>query len=379
VRIRDVSRGGADARLTYGDPARLIQVMDNLMSNAAKFSHKGSEILVSVRAHQDRWRISIRDFGEGIPEKAQPTIFDKFTQADSSDTRSKGGTGLGLSIVKLIVEHHKGQIAFVSKPGVGTEFFVDLPMVVEGEVQPIARRSDATAMPKDFSDSLPDLAVISAADGNADLIERLLEKGREAGFRVQTEEGKVTALQLARGRGVVGQSSALSWAGAQERVLMEELMLREQMHNSDVAVIELIKSARGKQDTTLDAIAAGNLVRDWLADCSAELNGAAAPGAVVTIGAEDGLRDWMTDNGFVAAKDRGEAMAKLQDNQPDLIGQFGAGHGAGTFALFPLQNGKMPQGWPVLLIVVRTAAAKGGRGVVSKFSSGGGGRGRRRA
>jgi len=112
-----------------GDRDRLMQVMSNLMSNAAKFSDKGAAIEISLTRLGDRLRVAVKDSGRGIPEAAQATIFEKFTQADSSDRRRTGGTGLGLNIVKSMVEAHGGQIAFDSKEGVGTTFYFDLSVL----------------------------------------------------------------------------------------------------------------------------------------------------------------------------------------------------------------------------------------------------------
>jgi signal transduction histidine kinase len=75
------------------------------------------------------FRITVADHGTGIPEDFRGKIFQKFWQADSSDTRKQGGTGLGLAITKAIVEHHGGSISFESEVGRGTRFHVDLPIV----------------------------------------------------------------------------------------------------------------------------------------------------------------------------------------------------------------------------------------------------------
>ena len=109
------------------DPDRLMQVMSNLLSNAAKFSPEGDTVELHIAHHHDALRISIIDHGPGIPVEFQPKLFDKFTQADSTDTRKVGGTGLGLSITKAVVEKHGGHIEFASTHDVGTIFSVDLP------------------------------------------------------------------------------------------------------------------------------------------------------------------------------------------------------------------------------------------------------------
>ena len=113
--------------IVEGDEGRLMQVLSNLLSNAAKFSPTGGRVAVSVSRSQGCVRLSVADQGPGIPEAFRAKLFDKFTQADSSDTREKGGTGLGLSIARAIVKQHGGSISFDCPAAGGTTFFVDLP------------------------------------------------------------------------------------------------------------------------------------------------------------------------------------------------------------------------------------------------------------
>ena len=112
----------------YANAARLMQVMANLLSNAAKFSHANGSVEVSVAENTDNTvRVSILDHGEGITEEFQSRMFDKFTQQDSSDTRNKGGTGLGLNISKAIIKKHGGKFSFTSTLNEGSTFYFDLP------------------------------------------------------------------------------------------------------------------------------------------------------------------------------------------------------------------------------------------------------------
>ncbi|MDH5301789.1 MAG: CHASE domain-containing protein [Gammaproteobacteria bacterium] len=112
----------------FGDTGRLIQVMSNLLSNAAKFSPKDGVVEVMLREENGtHYRVSVRDFGAGIPDAFRKNIFDRFSQADSSDTRQKGGTGLGLSISKAIITDHQGHIDFESVEGKGATFYFTLP------------------------------------------------------------------------------------------------------------------------------------------------------------------------------------------------------------------------------------------------------------
>jgi len=111
----------------FCDSDRVFQIMNNLLSNAAKFPKKNGEVNVTLSNMDDRVCISVEDFGKGIPEEAKSSIFDRFTQADASDRRVKGGTGLGLSIVKALVESQGGSIYFTSEVGKGSKFSFELP------------------------------------------------------------------------------------------------------------------------------------------------------------------------------------------------------------------------------------------------------------
>ncbi|MCB1358098.1 MAG: hypothetical protein KDK53_16960 [Maritimibacter sp.] len=109
------------------DQSRLEQVITNILSNAVKFSHPGSEILVDVIERPSGVRVSVADHGIGIPDGARDRVFAPFGQIDSSDTRSAGGTGLGLNIAKRIMEAHRGLIDYRATPGGGTTFYIELP------------------------------------------------------------------------------------------------------------------------------------------------------------------------------------------------------------------------------------------------------------
>lgn len=125
-----------------GDSKRLVQVMNNLLSNALKFSEEGSEIIVSVRVSGARVRISVQDYGVGIPEGSGEAVFGRFSQVDPSDIRKVGGTGLGLNISKQILDRHGAKIDYVSKVGAGTTFFIDFDRIES--IQTISATSKAT-------------------------------------------------------------------------------------------------------------------------------------------------------------------------------------------------------------------------------------------
>jgi len=120
-----VSSSSPDKVRVRGDRDRIMQVMDNLVENALKFSQSGS-ITLSAEAVAQKVLISVSDTGAGIPAEFLPRIFDRFYQVDGSSTRKYGGVGLGLSIVKAIIEAHGSQILVVSRLGGGTTFSFEL-------------------------------------------------------------------------------------------------------------------------------------------------------------------------------------------------------------------------------------------------------------
>lgn len=106
---------------------RFEQVLRNLLSNAAKFSSAGSKVIVSVDDHDNAIVVSVKDYGQGMPEDFKSKIFEPFTQIDSSQSRKHSGTGLGLSISKSLTECMGGKLYFESKLGVGSTFFISFP------------------------------------------------------------------------------------------------------------------------------------------------------------------------------------------------------------------------------------------------------------
>ncbi|MBV8881999.1 MAG: PAS domain S-box protein, partial [Planctomycetaceae bacterium] len=170
--VRFEIEGGVPGAKVNVDHDRLIQVLTNLLSNAAKFSPKGGVVSIDVRRAGGRLRISVTDRGPGIPAEFRDRIFQKFSQADSSDRRAKGGTGLGLSISKAIVEKHGGALSFESEVGKGTTFTVELP---EREAVPTAPAAPAGPSPR------PRAIVCDDEPNVSEIIRHVLERD---GFQV---------------------------------------------------------------------------------------------------------------------------------------------------------------------------------------------------
>jgi two-component system OmpR family sensor kinase len=110
-----------------GDPARLHQVLANLLANARTHTPPGTTVTTSLRI-EDRYAIlTVLDDGPGIPPALLPEVFERFARADTSRSRAAGSTGLGLAIVAAVIEAHQGNVAVTSRPG-HTLFTVRLPI-----------------------------------------------------------------------------------------------------------------------------------------------------------------------------------------------------------------------------------------------------------
>jgi PAS domain S-box-containing protein len=126
--VRFVAHGNPAGGQVFVDRKRLLQVMTNLLSNAAKFSPEGATVDIDMRVRDAVIRVAVQDRGPGIPEAFHGRIFGRFAQADSTASRQKSGTGLGLAICKRLIELMKGHIGFEDRDGGGTSFWFELPL-----------------------------------------------------------------------------------------------------------------------------------------------------------------------------------------------------------------------------------------------------------
>jgi len=180
-----------------GDPARLQQIVWNLVSNAVKFTPKGGKIQVTLERVQSHIALSVSDNGVGIKPEFLPYVFDRFRQGDQSTTRSFGGLGLGLSIVKHLVELHGGTVRVMSEgAGLGTTFVVELPLRMAQESDAdLSAMHDGIASPAMAAAQLGGLTVLYVDDepDARELVQRLLSR---YGARVVTAESARAGWQL---------------------------------------------------------------------------------------------------------------------------------------------------------------------------------------
>jgi signal transduction histidine kinase/ActR/RegA family two-component response regulator len=177
----------------FGDSARLRQIINNLLSNAMKFTAEG-QVRLGVTCHlkdpgQARLRITVSDTGMGMPAEAMARLFQRFEQADDSIFRRFGGSGLGLAIVRGIVEAMGGTVSVESKPDAGSTFHVDVPLAkINAFAQDAATQAD---------DLVPGLRILVVDDVamNRDLISRML---RANGHLISQAVDGQQALEMAQ-------------------------------------------------------------------------------------------------------------------------------------------------------------------------------------
>jgi len=109
------------------DTLRLKQVLLHLLGNAVKFSQPKGAVQISLQLQQGKLRVIVADQGIGISEQFVPKLFSRFSQADSSDTRTHGGSGLGLAVSKSIMSHMHGSIGYMPNTPQGSCFYIELP------------------------------------------------------------------------------------------------------------------------------------------------------------------------------------------------------------------------------------------------------------
>jgi PAS domain S-box-containing protein len=172
------------------DPARLAQVVGNLLNNAAKFTDKGGRVSLALEREGDQARIRVRDNGIGIASEQMPRVFDMFMQADTSLERSRDGLGIGLTLVKKLVEMHGGTVEVHSAgQGQGSEFVVRLPAL------PDTRTAPAPTAPSQPARAAGHRILI--VDDNADGAESLAMLLQLGGYVTQTAHDGREAVEAA--------------------------------------------------------------------------------------------------------------------------------------------------------------------------------------
>ncbi|CAM3497249.1 two-component regulator propeller domain-containing protein [Zobellia roscoffensis] len=216
-----------DTIISWFDHDALEKIMNNLLSNAFKYTPDGGHIAVSISIekagnHEDTSRnvvIKVRDSGSGIAKNRVNTIFERFNTQDKKDRRNLQGAGIGLSFTKNLIELHQGSIVVKSKPNKGTDFVVKLPMEKEkfahipevsikevSESDFLVRSSETESfaigindeiLDEDVSKSRPKLPILLSVDDNAD-IRTLVKQALDSEYVIYEAENGKQALKMAK-------------------------------------------------------------------------------------------------------------------------------------------------------------------------------------
>jgi len=212
------------------DSDRLVQVVTNLLSNAVKFSPPDGTVTVNVLRVDQGVRVEVVDCGPGIPDNFRDRIFQKFSQADASDSREKGGTGLGLNISQALVHKMGGQIGFVSKTGAGSTFFFEFPEWQNPEPAAQLPPCDVQPAPK-----RPHILICESDPDVALLISMMLEK---AGFDSEMVHGAPQALERVLSGSFVALTVDLNLPGSAS--FMNALRSDERIRHLPVVAISAV-------------------------------------------------------------------------------------------------------------------------------------------
>ena len=181
------------AARVLGDAKRLVQVIANLLANAAKYTPEGGNIRLAMQVEHEQVVLTVQDDGIGLTADLIPHIFELFIQAERSSDRSAGGLGLGLALVRSLVELHGGKASCVSAGlGCGSVFTVTLPLLAADEV--VSNAATAVCQPVDVRRSL----LIMIVDDNVDAALTMAMLLEDIGHRVIVEHGSRVALERAR-------------------------------------------------------------------------------------------------------------------------------------------------------------------------------------
>jgi PAS domain S-box-containing protein len=184
----------AETAYVVGDQKRLVQIVTNLLNNAAKYTPEGGEINIRLKVDADMLTLSIEDNGIGIPADLQPRVFDLFTQADRTSDRTQGGLGIGLALVKNLTELHGGKIScFSDGKGKGSQFTVFLPRHLVAQDAALDMRENLL---KTVQSNSP--LRILVVDDNADAAQMLALYLEALGHHVLIEHSSKRALACAK-------------------------------------------------------------------------------------------------------------------------------------------------------------------------------------
>jgi signal transduction histidine kinase/DNA-binding response OmpR family regulator len=304
--------------LVRGDEDRVIQILENLTSNAWKYTPAGGKVTVRAGVTDDFVQIDVSDTGIGIAEKDQEHIFDRFYRTEQAEVRAVDGTGLGLSIVKMLIDLLGGDIWVESRENQGTTFSFTLPIAPQTTSEP---SGDETAESK-----------ILVVDDDEDITQLLRHQLEAEGYRVLAAQNEEDVLQLARREQPDLITLDILLDGVDGFDVLAKLKQDSMTAEIPVIIVSIVPDA-GTRGLALGA--AGYIskpfeeqqvldqIRTVLA--SAGIGGNGRLNRVLVVDDDRHIVDWLkealTNNGFTVrgAYNGHEALALAREDSPDLI------------------------------------------------------------
>jgi DNA-binding response OmpR family regulator len=301
-----------------GDEDRVIQILENLTSNAWKYTPAGGKVTVRAGVTDDFVQIDVSDTGIGIAEKDQEHIFDRFYRTEQAEVRAVDGTGLGLSIVKMLIDLLGGDIWVESRVNQGTTFSFTLPIVPQ--TSSVLTGGDTTE---------PKILVV---DDDEDITQLLRHQLETEGYRVLAAQHEEDVLQLARREQPDLITLDILLDGTDGFEVLAKLKQDSMTAEIPVIIVSIVPDA-GTRGLALGA--AGYIskpfeeqqvldqVRTVLA--SAGVGGNGRLNRVLVVDDDRHIVDWLkealTSNGFTVrgAYNGHEALALAREDSPDLI------------------------------------------------------------
>jgi PAS domain S-box-containing protein len=309
------------------DEDQIIQTLLNLLGNAIKFSVRGGTVRLDAFEEDGMVHFRVSDGGRGIPADKLETVFERFQQVDSSDTRQKGGTGLGLAISKSIVERHGGRIWAESELGLGTTVHFTLPAAVriQRAPQPGARPADR---PGDQAEPIdPSTPTVLVCDDDAAVVDQFVTLLRGRGYHPIGVTDGARAIELAGTRRPSAVVLDLVMPGTTGAQVMSAL--RSSPETDDIPIV-VISGLGPEADEEVARSAEGWLIKPVSEDrlvqaVSAVLDGRSEGRSVLLVEDDDGLAEvvgtLLAHEGFsvVRASSAAEAIAGGDELRPDVI------------------------------------------------------------
>jgi PAS domain S-box-containing protein len=307
------------------DLTKLRQALFNLLSNAAKFTERGTITLAAEKATRDdeEWlRLSVADTGIGIAADKLEAVFEEFSQADDSTTRDYGGTGLGLPISRRFCQMMGGDITVSSELGKGTTFTIELPSRVDAlEAAQSAAKSEQPKA-REVAPGVRPVLVVDDDPASRELLERTLEGD---GFSVVTASSGEQGLELARKLKPSLMTLDVLMPSMDGWTVLQEVKADPELRNIPVLMI----SIAGDKDMGYTLGAVESLTkpvdRDKLRELARQYSLSAGGGRALVVDDDEGIRSLfqraLTEDGWEVdeAENGAIALEKVAKNRPDLV------------------------------------------------------------